>query len=150
LSALRERVIAAIESQVPVDPAVALAGVLRERGRLGGAEELAPDEAEAAQLVDALHAGGMAGALDTARELIGDPATRETFDALIRRYRALTPTSAPAEIDALAADAAAVLPRPGHAAPAVDVAVMDKLLGDHLNAAQREFMVRLRHRLGRL
>jgi DNA-binding transcriptional MerR regulator len=146
LTDLRERIVAAIGSGVLADPAMQLAKTLRDRGRLAAQAELAPGEAEAAQLLDALHPGGMAGVLDAAQEL-SDGATRTTLDALLQRYQALTPDSGPAEIDALAAEVAAVLPRPEHAPPPVDVAVMDKLLGDRLNAPQREFMIRLRRRL---
>lgn len=147
LTDLRERILAATRSQALADPALVLAQALPERGQLGAVEDLAPGEAEAAHLLDALHPGGMGGALDTAQALVGDAAARKTFDALLRRYQALTPMSEPAEIDALAAAVAAFVPRPEHAPPSVDVAVMDRLLGDRLNAAQREFMIRLRRRL---
>jgi hypothetical protein len=46
-----------------------------------------------------------------------------------------------------AADVAAALPRPADAPAAIDVAVMDKLLGDRLNPAQRQFMFQLRRLL---
>jgi DNA-binding transcriptional MerR regulator len=147
LTDLRERILEASRSQTLSDPALVLAQALHDGGQLGAVEDLAPGEAEAAQLLDALHPGGMAGVIDAAADLAADAVTREQFDALLRRYQALTPASSAADIDGLAADVAALLPRLENAPPPVDVAVMDKLLGGRLNAAQRDFMVRLRLRL---
>ena len=147
LSQLRDRIAAAVDAQALADPASALAGALREYGRLSDEDDLMPAEAEAARLVDALHPGGMTGAIDAAQELLRDPGKCGVLDGLLRRVRALTDTTDAAEIQALAAGVAAALPHPDQAPPPVDVAVMDGLLGDRLNAGQRRFMVELRRLL---
>ncbi|HEX4016854.1 MAG TPA: MerR family transcriptional regulator [Frankiaceae bacterium] len=143
LGKLRDRIVAAIGSQT-LDPAEVLARALREFGQLGAEDELDPGESEAASLVDALHPGGIAGALDTAHDLLASPSARARFDGLLQRYRALSPDSTPAEIEGLAADVMAALPRPENAPVAIDVGVMDALVGDRLNAAQRRFMTTFR------
>ncbi len=148
LTRLRDRIAASVEAQALADPGTALTAALREYGRLGDEDNLPPAEEAAARLVDALHPAGLAGAIDAAHELLSDPGKVSALDGLLRRYQALADTADAAEVDALAEQVAAVLPRPEGAAPPVDVAVMDSLLGDRLNAAQRRFMVQLRRLLG--
>ncbi len=99
---------------------------------------------QAADLLDALHPGGIAGVIDAAHELLTDPARMATLDSLLRRYRSLDSVTSEAEVQALAAEAAAVLPRPENAPPPVDLEAMDALLGGRLNDGQRRFMPRLR------
>lgn len=144
LTALRDRIDVCAESGALADPGEALADALREYGSLPHAEALAPAEAEAAALVDALHPGGLPAALDTARDLTGDPENVQKLNGLLLRYQALTDVSQMEEIGALAADVAAAFPRPDDAPRPVDLAVMDSLLGDRLTAGQRRFMVELR------
>jgi DNA-binding transcriptional MerR regulator len=147
LTQLRDRIAAAVDAQTLADPGSALAAALREYGRLGDEDDLTPAVAEAARLIDALHPGGMAGAIDAAQALLTDPGKVVVLDGLLRRVRAFTDTTDAAEIHALAAGVAALLPHPDEAPPPVEIAVMDGLLGDRLNAGQRHFMVELRRLL---
>jgi DNA-binding transcriptional MerR regulator len=142
LEALRDRLVRAIDAQVLDEPEQVLARSLREHGRLRDDADLSETEARAADLVDALHPHGINGAIEDARALLTNPAA---LDELLQRYRALTDTSAEAEVDALARDAAAALPRPERGPAPVDIEVTDKLLGERLNSAQRRFMRQLRH-----
>jgi MerR family transcriptional regulator, thiopeptide resistance regulator len=143
LTALRDRLVEAARSRAPIDADAALRDALRAHGRLGAAD-LNPDEAKAAQLVDALHPRGVAGALDDANELLTGSALRPRLDALLTRYRALADTTSDTEIDGLADEVAETLPRPEVVPPSVNIELMDSLLGDRLNSGQRRFMHRLR------
>lgn len=144
LARLRDRLEHAIAADGLDDPADTLARVLREHGRLGPDETLASQEVQSAELLDALHPGGVAGVIDAAHELLTDPARAASLDSLLRRYRSLQANSSDAEVQALAAEVAAVLPRPENAPPPVDLEAMDALLGGPLNDGQRRFMLLLR------
>ena len=125
----------------PGAPAEDLAEALRVAGRLG-AGPLPAAEGDAAALVDALHPGGMAGALETAAPLLADPELMNQLAGLLDRFRALP--ESPEDPGALAAEIAAVLPRPIDAPPPVDVAVMDRLFGDRLAPEQLRCLHRVR------
>jgi DNA-binding transcriptional MerR regulator len=144
LRRLRDRLEQAIQSQTLDDPARTLAHALREYGRLDDELDLAPGEAEAARLLDALHPGGIAGAVDAAQELLTDPSRLAALGPLLQRYRGLTDDSTDMEVNALATDLAGLLPQPENAPPPVNVAAMDALLGDRLTDGQRRFMHRFR------
>ena len=125
----------------PGAPAEAMAEALRVAGRLGTGPLPAPEH-EAAALVDALHPGGMAGALETAGPLLADPELMDRLAGLLERFRALP--ESPEDPDELAAEIAAALPRPADAPPPVDVAAMDRLLGDRLAPRQLQCLHRMR------
>lgn len=144
LTALQARLLDAARQQALDDPARTLAAALREFGRLEAGRDLAPPEAQAAALVDALHPLGIAGALDAAGTLLTDPGRRAALDGLLQRYRALTDDSPDGDADALARDVAAILPRPEAAPRPVPLEAMDKLLGGRLSRAQRRFLHQLR------
>lgn len=144
LSAARDRLHEMAASETFEQPAETLARALRERGLLGAEETLPAGESWAASLLDALHPQGMPGLVDQARRVL-DGAT--AVHPLLERFRALPADAPDSDVESLASDAASVLPRPDRAAPPVDVEVMDKLLGDRLNAAQRRFMRLLRQRM---
>ncbi len=144
LTRLRDRLEQAADADSLDDPADTLARALREYGQLGADETLAPQEVQAAELLDALHPRGVAGVIDAAHELLTDPSRIATLDSLLRRYRRLDADTSEAEVQALSAEAAAVLPRPENAPSPVDLEAMDALLGGRLNDGQRRFMIRLR------
>jgi DNA-binding transcriptional MerR regulator len=122
-------------------PAEVMAEALRVAGRLGPGP-LPAAEHEAAALVDALHPGGMAGALETAAPLLADPDLMDRLAGLLERFRALP--DAEEDPDELAAEIAAVLPRPADAPPPVDLAVMDRLFGNRLAPQQLRCLHRVR------
>lgn len=144
LTRLRDQLEHAVDADSLNDPADMLSQALREYGQLGADEALAPDEVDSANLLDALHPGGVAGVIDAAHELLTDPARMATLDSLLRRYRSLDVDTSDAEVQALAAEVAAVLPRPDNVPPPVDLEAMDALLGGRLNDGQRRFMLGLR------
>ena len=82
--------------------------------------------------------------LEQAAVLLDDPAALERLDALLQRFRGLSAEQSEADVEQLATELAAALPRPAGAAPSIDVDLMDKLLGDRLNPAQRRVLHRLR------
>lgn len=144
LTRLRDRLQQSIDAQSLDDPADTLARALHEYGRLGADQALALQETRAADLLDALHPGGVAGVIDAAHELLTDPSRMATLDSLLRRYRSLDADTSEADVRALAAEVAAVLPRPENAPPSADLEAMDALLGGGLNDGRRRFMFRLR------
>lgn len=115
---MRERLAQAIEAHDLDDPARAVATALSEFERLPSDDELPGPEAEAARLIDALHPAASPG------------------------------PSRPRSRCWLAAEVAAVLPRPANAPAPVDLDAMAALFGDRLTAGQRRFMRRLRYFLG--
>lgn len=147
LAATRDRLRELAAAQTFDDPAQALAQALRGHRLLDEDQELPPAEVAAAELLDALHPQGMPGVLDQAATLFADPDSARRLAPLLDRFRALGDAPSDAEVAALAADLASALPRPEHAAPPVDVALMDQLLGDRLTVAQRRVMHRLRQEL---
>jgi hypothetical protein len=82
----------------------------------------------------------MAGLADQAAGLLGDREARTRLAPLIERFRGLDERSSNAELEALAAEFATALPRPQHAAPPIDIALMDRLLGARLTPPQRRLM----------
>ncbi len=132
------------ESETFDQPAKTLTHALRGHGLLGPYDQLRQGEQWAAGLLDALHPHGMSGVLDSASGMLADP---DAMAPLLQRFRRLSKKSSPAEVESLAADVAAVLPRPEHSGPPVDIALMDKLLSDRLNGAQKRFLHLLRERV---
>ncbi|HEX3815483.1 MAG TPA: MerR family transcriptional regulator [Mycobacteriales bacterium] len=140
----RDRILALAGSEALDQPVATLREALRSHGLVGPDEDLPAGEESAADLLDALHPEGMPGVVAQADGLLGDPAAIARLSVLVQRFRALTDD---ADVDGLAEEVAAVLPRPEQPAPSVDVDLMDKLLGDRLNGAQRRFLHRLRQRM---
>jgi DNA-binding transcriptional MerR regulator len=140
LTTVRNR-LRALADAGPGAPAEAMAEALRVAGRLA-AGPLPAAEHEAATLVDALHPGGMAGALETAGPLLADPELMDRLAGLLERFRALPESQE--DPDELAAEISAALPRPANAPPPVDVAVLDRLFGDRLAAQQLRCLHRVR------
>jgi DNA-binding transcriptional MerR regulator len=144
LAALRERVLALSDAGGAVEPAEAWRAALQEQGVLAPGAVLPPGERRAADLLDALHPDGIAGVVDEAAGVLGDPAILARLAPLLARFRALDGEEA---ADALADELAAALPAGAPRPPLVDAAAMDALLGDRLSPAQRRCMHRVRARL---
>jgi len=111
---------------------------------LGLHEPLPAGEHEAVELIDALHPQGIGGVIDQASALMSDPARREQLEACLHRFKALPEDAGDAQIEKLAADYAALMPRPAQAPPPIDIQTMDKLLGDRFSPAQRRCLRRVR------
>jgi DNA-binding transcriptional MerR regulator len=144
LAATRDGLRRLAESETFDQPVKALTHALRGHGLLGPYDELRAGEGWAAALLDALHPQGMSGLLDQASGLLTDPVS---LGVLLQRFRGLNNKADDAEIDALADEVAALLPRPQPDTPLVDIDLMDKLLTERLNRAQQQFMRRLRDRI---
>lgn len=144
LTAVRDRLRRLAGSETLEHPAETLERAVRSRGRLGPDEALPPAERSAAALVHALSPGGLPAVLEQADALVADPAAAARFSSLVARFRDLPAEAADAEVDALATDAAELLPRPLPGAAPVDVRLVDRLLGDRLHPAQRRLLHRLR------
>lgn len=147
LAATRDRLRVLAASETFDQPVKALTDALRGYGLLGPFDELRAGEGRAAALLDALHPQGMSGILNQASGLLTDPPALAALSELLRRFRSLSNKAGQSEIDGLADEVAAVLPRPGQDTPLVDIDLMDKLLTDRLNRAQQRFMQRLRDKL---
>jgi DNA-binding transcriptional MerR regulator len=143
LSQTRDRLRELAGSGTFAAPEGHLRDALREHGLLEPAGELAPGEGNAARLIDALHPGGLTGALDQARALLGDRSATAALTPLLQRFNVLAGSNN-AVADALADEIAAVLPRPAEPAPPVDLKLMDKVFADRFNPAQRRCLHRLR------
>jgi hypothetical protein len=89
----------------------------------------------------------MPGLLNQGGGLLADASARSALAPLPQRFRGLSDASPDTAIGSLAAEVAAVLPRPEHRSPPVDLATMEKLLGGRLNAGQLRFMRQLRTEL---
>jgi DNA-binding transcriptional MerR regulator len=126
-------------------PAETWQAALRAHGLLDESRTLPAGEHAAVGLLDALHPRGVEGVVAQSSGLLSDPALVARFEPLLERFRSLPDDDAAIEL--LAAEVAAVLPRPAQAAPPVDVETMDKLLGDRFTPAQRRFLQRLRQLL---
>ena len=144
LSATRDRLRELAASQTLDRPVEALTEAFREHGLLGARDAIPEAERPAAALLDALHPEGMPGLLNQGGGLLADPSARRALAPLLQRFRGLTDASRDAAIGSLAAEVAAVLPRPEHPSPPVDLAIMEKLLGGRLNGGQLRFMRQLR------
>jgi hypothetical protein len=86
--------------------------------------------------------------LNQASELLNDPTASMQFLTLLEQFRRLRPRTGEAQVDALADQVAALLARYVDGASLTDVELLDKVLADRLNAAQRRFLVRLQIQLG--
>jgi DNA-binding transcriptional MerR regulator len=129
-------------------PVRTLTTALQQHGVLGPSDELRAGEGWAAVLLDALHPDGIPGLLDQASGLLADPDTLAVLSTLRRRLGRLNDRATEAEITALADEVAAVV-QPSHSgAQLVDIDLIDKLMTDRLNRAQRKFMDQLRARIG--
>jgi DNA-binding transcriptional MerR regulator len=69
-----------------------------------------------------------------------DPSATARFHELLQRFRTVTHD----QVEALAQDFAAIIPTLGHPGRAVDLPMMDRLLGERLSHGQRDCMIRLR------
>jgi DNA-binding transcriptional MerR regulator len=149
LGELRARVLDIAASGTLSDPGAAWEAALRRRGILRPSVELPQAEQSAAQLIDALHPHGIQGVIDQTADLVADPALRQRFATLLRRFQALPDDASDEVIDALAADYAAALPTPANPPPAIDAGMMEKLLGDRLSPAKLRCAERIRELLER-
>ncbi len=147
LEQLRARVLEMATSNALDDPAATWGEALSERGMLASAANLPPGEGAAAELLDALHPGGIQGVIADSSGVLSDPALAEKLGTLLRRFQALPDDAPDDEVDALAAECAAVLPVPARRPPSVDVDTMDKLIGHRLSPAKLRFVHRLRERM---
>ncbi len=69
-----------------------------------------------------------------------DPTATACFNELLQRFRTVTEV----RVEALAQEFASIIPTPRNPTQSVDLPMMDRLLGDRLNHAQRACMTRLR------
>ena len=136
----RDRLRQLADSEAVNDPTHTLTDALRNHRLLSEDGSLAPEEQAAAELVDALSAGGIEEVLEQASTMLTDPDVLTRLRPLIARVRALDEDSSDREIESLARDFAEVLPRPIDPAPSVDIDTMDGLLGGRLTPAQRRVM----------
>jgi len=104
---------------------------------LGQHVALPAGERDAVELLDALHPQGIRGVIERASPLMSDPARRELMESLLHRFQALPDDASEEQIEALAADYAALTPRPAQPPPSIDLDTMDKLLGDRFSRSQR-------------
>ena len=147
LRELRARVLNMAASSATAAPVETWSAALREHGLLDEAATLPAGEEQAVELLDALHPEGIDGVVAQASALMAQPAVVERLGPLLQRFRALPADADDATIDALAADYAAVVPRPESGPPPIDFDTMDKLVGDRLSPAQRECLRRMRRLL---
>lgn len=143
LVATRDRLRELAASEAFDRPVRALTQALQDQGVLGPAEDLRASEKWAAAVLDALHPAGMPGVLAQASRLLGDPTVVAALGELRRRVGKLGAHSSDAEIAAMAAEVAAVLPA-GEVDGQVDLGLIDLLLTDWLNPTQQRFMHQLR------
>ena len=143
LAGLRDQLLALAGAE-PDDPAAAFASALRSHGLLP-ATGVPPKERRALGLVDALHPGGIQGAIADAEPLLADPARRAVLTAALQRFASVDD----GQVEALAHDLAAALPLPSHPVTPVDPEVMAELAGAHLSPAQRRCLARVRELLER-
>jgi len=139
----RDRLRELARSETFDQPVKALTQALQDQGVLGPAEHLRTGEKWAAAVLDALHPEGMPGLLAQAGSLFGDSTVVAALGPLRRRLGRLSARSSDAEIAALAADIAAMLPS-GDVDGQADIGLIDVLLTDWLNATQQRFMHQLR------
>jgi DNA-binding transcriptional MerR regulator len=143
LVATRDRLREMAASEMFDQPVKALTQALQDQGVLGPADRLRTGEQWAAAVLDALHPEGMPGVLAQASRLFSDSTVMAALRPLRRRLRKLSARSSDAEIAALAADVAAVLPS-SEVDGRVDIGLVDLLLTDRLNPTQQRFMHQLR------
>jgi len=143
LIATRDRLREMARSETFDQPVKTLTQVLQDQGVLGPTDDLRTSEKWAAAVLDAVHPEGMSGVLAEASRLFGDAKVIEALGPLRRRLGRLSPKSTDEEIAALAADVAAVMTS-GEVEGRVDIALVESLLTDRLNATQQRFMRQLR------
>jgi DNA-binding transcriptional MerR regulator len=131
LRGVHDRLITMAESDELDDAADLLTAGLRVRGLL---------EPATSHLVDAEPYPVEPAPRDLAGRFGDDVAGSDRFNDLLERFRSVTDD----EVESLALAFAAVIPPPRDPVQAVDLPMMDRLLGDRLNAPQRECMIRLR------
>jgi DNA-binding transcriptional MerR regulator len=146
LVAGRDRLRELAKSETFDQPDKALTQALQDHGVLGPADHLGPGERWAAAVVDALHPEGMPGVLALASRLFDDATVSAALGPLRRRLGRLNARSSDAEIAALAADVAAMLPS-ASADLHLDLGLVEVLLIDRLNPARQRFMHQLRAHL---
>lgn len=146
LAATRDRLRELAGSETFDQPVKALTQALQQQGVLGPADHLRTGESWAAAVLDALHPEGMPGVLAQASRLLADPAVMAALGPLRRRLGRMSARTPDAEIAALAADVAAVLPA-GGVDGRVDIDLVESLLTDRLNPTQQRFMHQLRAHL---
>lgn len=144
--ATRDRLRELARSETFDQPVKTLTQALQDQGVLGPADHLRNSEKWAAAVLDAVHPEGMPGVLAEASRLFGDATVVEALGPLRRRLGKLGAQSSEAEIAALAADVAAVLPT-GDVDGQVDIGMVDLLLTDRLNPVQQRFVRELRAQL---
>jgi DNA-binding transcriptional MerR regulator len=147
LTATRDRLRELAESEAFDQPVRALTRALQDAGLMDVNEELGGGPEWAAALLDAVHPDGMAGVLAQASGLLNDPAAAGEFFSLLERFRRMRPATPDAKVDRLAERVAAILARFVDGASLADADLLDKVLADRLNEAQRRFLVQLRIRL---
>lgn len=143
LVATRDRLREMAGSETFDQPVKALTQALQDQGVLGPAGHLRTGEQWAAAVLDALHPEGISGVLAQASRLFSDSTVMAALRPLRRRLGKLSARSSDAEIAALAADIAAVLPS-SDVDGRVDIGLVDLLLTDRLNPTQQRFMRQLR------
>jgi DNA-binding transcriptional MerR regulator len=146
LAATRDRLRELADSETFDQPVKALTQALKEQGVLGPADNLRAGEGWAAAVLDALHPEGMPGVLAQASTLLADPEVMAALGPLRRRLGKISARTSDAELAALAADVAAVLPA-GGVDGRVDIGLVALLLTDRLNPTQQRFMHQLRARM---
>ena len=148
LAATRDRLRVLADSETFDQPVRALTRALREAGLMDAGEELGGGPEWAAALLDAVHPDGMAGVLAQASGLLNDPAAAVEFFALLEKFRRMRPATADGKVDRLADRVAGILARYVDGASLADGDLLDKVLADRLNEAQRRFLAQLRIKLG--
>lgn len=143
LTALHERLLAMSEQADP-SPAEAVAGALRDAGRLAPDSSLAPAEAAATELIDALHPAGVAGIMEAISPLLADPVRTDRLSELVRQIRQLPDDLDDERLDELVGELVSLLPKTDPAPVPVDLPTLEKLLGRRLSAVQRRFHRRMR------
>jgi DNA-binding transcriptional MerR regulator len=143
LTALRDRLVTMAERGGP-GPADSLAIALRDAGRLAADRPLAPVEAAAVELVDALHPAGVAGIVDAMGPVLADRARADRLAELVQRVQHLPDAADDQQLDQLVDELVAVLPTSAPRPVPVQLAVLEKLLGHRLSDAQRRFQQRMR------
>jgi DNA-binding transcriptional MerR regulator len=146
LRAARDRLRELAGSETFDQPAMALTRLLQDRGVLGPGDHLRTGEQWVAAVLDALHPEGMPGVIAEASRLFADASVMAGLRPLRRRLRRLNARTPPSEIEALAADVAAVLPS-GGVDGQFDLGLVEMLLTDRLNPTQQRFMHELRTRV---
>ena len=144
LQALRQKVLD-LASRQGTEPTGVWQAALRTHGLLAGDATLPSAEHPAVDLLDALHPSGIEGVIGQSSALLSDPALARKWRPLLKRFQELTDDDS--AIEELASEAAELLPRPEHAAPPVDVEMMERLLGGRFTSAQRRFLRRLRQQI---